>query len=108
MDSITFQIDDIFFNWDERKSRSNFKNHGVAFQEAATCWLDDDAVEIYDDEHSETEPRWLMIGRSDLGRLLTCWYTERQFGEQEVVRLIGARVTTPTEKSLYYETTKER
>jgi uncharacterized DUF497 family protein len=108
MDSITFQIDDLFFSWDERKSRANFKNHGVAFQETATCWLDENTIETYDEEHSETETRWLMIGKSDVGRILTCWYTERRFGEQEVIRLIGARRSTTSEKSLYYEKAKQR
>jgi hypothetical protein len=106
MGSINFQIGDLFFSWDERKSRANFKNHGVAFHEAATCWIDDDAIEIYDEAHSETETRWLMIGKSDVGRLLTCWYTERQFGEQEAIRLIGARRSTNSEKRMYYEKTK--
>ncbi len=106
MDSIIFQIGELFFRWDERKSRANFKNHGVAFQEAATCWLDESAVETYDEKHSDTEVRWLMIGKSDAGRILTCWYTERQFGKQEVTRLIGARRSTTSEKSLYYEKTK--
>jgi uncharacterized protein len=108
MDSITFQIGDLFFSWDERKSRGNFRNHGVAFQEAATCWLDGFAVEIYDEKHSEIETRWLMIGKSDVGRILTCWYTERQFGDQEIIRLIGARHSTFSEKSMYYEEAKKR
>lgn len=66
----------------------------MAFQEAATCWLDQHAIEVYAEEHSDRETRWLVIGRSDIGRLLTCGYTERQLGKQEVVRLIGARLST--------------
>jgi len=108
MDSITFQIGELFFSWNERKSRANFKNHGVAFQEAATCWLDTYAVESYDEKHSDAETRWLMIGKSDVGRILACWYTERKFSEQEVIRLIGARRSTTSEKSLYYEKAKQR
>jgi hypothetical protein len=104
MERIAFQIGDLFFSWDERKSQMNLRNHGVAFDEAATCWLDKKAVEVYDEMHSTLETRWLVIGRSDLGRLLTCWYTERLLGEQEVVRLIGSRLSTSTEKSLYHAT----
>lgn len=103
MEPVVFQLGDFLFSWDERKSRSNFKNHGVAFSEAATCWLDEYAIEKFDDEHSDTETRWLMIGKSDLGRLLTCWYTERKFGDQDIVRLIGARHATAKEKRIYYE-----
>jgi len=106
MEPVVFQLDNFLFSWDERKSRSNFKNHSVVFSEAATCWLDEYAVEAFDEEHSDIETRWLMIGKSDLGRLLTCWYTERKFGDQEVVRLIGARRATTREKRTYYETKK--
>jgi hypothetical protein len=45
MEPIQFEIGDFFFSWDEQKSRANLKNHGVHFQEAATCWLDGNAVE---------------------------------------------------------------
>lgn len=102
MDTITFQISDLLFSWDDRKNRANFKKHQVAFEESATCWLDEYAVEAYDKEHSDTETRWLLIARSDLGRLLTCWYTEKQFNNQEVIRIIGARPSTSSEKRLYY------
>jgi len=80
----------------------------VAFQEAATCWLDDFAVETYDQKHSEFEARWLLLGKSEIGRLLACWYTERKFGGQESIRLIGARPATNIEKGIYYENAKKR
>lgn len=102
MEQITSQIGDFFFSWDEGKSRANNKKHGVTFHEAATCWLDSYAREIYDEGHSQNETRWLMVGRSNLDRLLICWYTERKIGQQQIVRLIGARITTLKEKEFYY------
>ncbi|NUO78861.1 BrnT family toxin [candidate division KSB1 bacterium] len=105
MNKITFQIGDFLFSWDARKSRANYKKHGVMFDEAATCWLDEYAKETYDEEHSQNEIRWLMIGRSDLDRLLICWYAERRIGQQQVIRLIGARLATLKEKEMYYGNT---
>lgn len=102
------QIGELLFTWDERKNRANFKKHGVAFQEAATCWQDDFAVEVYDEKHSAVETRWLVIDKSAARRLLICWYTERDWDEQQVLRLIGARPVTILERERYYENAKKR
>ena len=106
MDKITFQIGDFLFSWDERKSHANDKKHGVTFYEAATCWSDEYARELYDEEHSQSEVRWLLIGRSDLNRLLICWYTERRIDQQQAIRLIGARNANTKEKVIYYASFK--
>ena len=49
------------FEFDERKSQSNLKKHGIDFVEAQLLWLDPDLLEI----PAETidEPRFLIIGR---------------------------------------------
>ena len=41
----------LLFEWDEWKDRANQVKHGVSFEEAKTVFLDDDAIEFYDDEH---------------------------------------------------------
>jgi uncharacterized DUF497 family protein len=106
IEATVLRLGNLQFTWDGRKARSNFKYHGVAFTEAATCWLDEFAIETFDEAHSDTEARWLVVGKSDLRRLLTCWYTERKSGDQDVIRLIGARRATAGEKRKYYETKK--
>ena len=43
------------FEWDARKARTNLKQHGVAFERAATVFSDKRAMSEYDSEHSEIE-----------------------------------------------------
>ena len=40
------------FERDEDKNRSNYKKHGVWFEEAQTIWVDSESVEFFDPEHS--------------------------------------------------------
>jgi hypothetical protein len=100
-----FQLGDLSFTWNLAKAKSNAQKHGVTFEEAATTWLDRDAIERFDDAHSGAEDRWLRIGRSLRGALLVTWSTVRQRGGEEVIRIIGARRATGTERKLYEETT---
>lgn len=85
------------FEWDDRKASRNKRIHGVAFQEATTCFDDRLAVEGPDEEHSQAEQRWVLIGLSEKLRLLTVNYTERH----ERIRLISARKSSRTEEARY-------
>lgn len=51
------------FEWDSEKADTNLKKHGLDFERASTVFLDPLAVSIPDDEHSETEVRWITLGR---------------------------------------------
>jgi uncharacterized protein len=87
------------FEWDEWKNRANQVKHSVSFEEAKTVFLDDDALEFYDDEHSEKEDRFLILGLSMRLRLLMVCHCERKVGE--VVRIISARRATKREQGFY-------
>ena len=63
-------MSDLRFQWDERKNRSNKKKHGVSFEEARTAFLDDNARLIDDPDHSEDEARFILMGVSELLRVL--------------------------------------
>ncbi len=53
------------FAWDPKKARANLKKHGIAFEKARSVF--------YDDEHSEWEDRFLLLGLSaQLLLLLVC------------------------------------
>lgn len=54
-------------------------------------------IDLFDDEHSEGERRFLMVGESEQNRLLIVSYTERE----NSVRIISARELTPKEKREY-------
>jgi uncharacterized DUF497 family protein len=85
------------FEWDAHKAWANFRKHGVSFNEAMEVFYDPNALERYDDLHSDDESRFTIIGMSSR-RLLHVAYTERA---GETLRLISARKATGTERELY-------
>jgi uncharacterized DUF497 family protein len=89
------------FDWDVRKNQENRRKHGVSFEEAATVFFDDNAVEFYDDVHSALEDRFLMLGRSAKLRILLVCFCLRSGGG--VIRIISARKATKREQKLYPE-----
>lgn len=87
----------LVFEWHARKAKENLRKHGVSFEEGRTLFADDHLLVAPDREHSYDEVRYLAIGRSDVGRLLTVCFTERD----SVLRLISARVAEPWERREY-------
>jgi uncharacterized DUF497 family protein len=83
--------------WDSDKADSNFKKHGVSFEEAATALLDPMAL-AQEDAAAEGEPRWILIGMTTQLQLLTVVYTLRR---QDRIRLISARRATRKEAKHY-------
>ena len=83
--------------WNPNKAATNLRKHGVSFEEAATALLDPMAL-AHEDEDSDDEPRWVLVGMSAHPRLLTVVYTLR--GE-ETIRLISARRATREEGEYY-------
>jgi uncharacterized DUF497 family protein len=92
-----FRVGRLVFECDDAKAESNTEKHGVAFEDAATVFMDGSAKTYYDQDHSGDEDRYYAIGFARSGRLLTFSFTER--GER--LRLIGARRATPHERKKY-------
>ena len=85
--------------WDDAKSRANQRKHGVSFPEAQTVFFDENALEFYDDTHSEWEDRFLLLGLSAQLRVLLVCHCLRDEGS--VIRIISARKATRRERGLY-------
>jgi uncharacterized DUF497 family protein len=84
--------------WDRSKNLANQQKHGVSFEEASELFLSGvDYLEIFDDEHSAAEDRFIAIGPIRRGIILIIW-TER---DEETVRIISARWATKGEEALY-------
>ncbi len=92
-------MDNVGFLWDEQKAAQNARKHGVSFEEATSVFLDENAIEFFDPDHSEDEDRFLMLGMSWRLRLLAVHYTVRAHGRQ--IRLISARKATRNEAKAY-------
>lgn len=92
------------FEWDPRKAHDNRDKHGVAFDEASTVFRDSMAISILDQEHSETEDRWITVGISEKGRLLIVVHTFLDEGEDgATIRIISTRKATKQETKTYGE-----
>lgn len=89
----------IKFEWDAAKANSNKKKHGVSFEEAQSVFYDEFAVQFFDEDNSESEDRFLMLGFSDEPRLLIVCHCERNQGN--TIRIISARKATNNESQYY-------
>jgi Uncharacterized protein conserved in bacteria len=96
-------MQNVLFEWDERKNLVNIKKHGISFQEARTCFEDEFAEVFPDTEHSAIEDRYILLGLSETHKTLVVIYTERdkKNDEQTILRIISARKATRKE-FLYY------
>ena len=88
------------FEWEESKNIINIQKHHVSFEEAITVFKDIKAVLLYDENHSETEDRFNIIGISQLSKLLIVCHCYRE--SDTIIRIISARKPTKTETK-YYE-----
>jgi uncharacterized DUF497 family protein len=85
------------FEWDGDKAEINWREHGVAFNEAIKSFRDPFAVERLDDREDYGEERINLIGMCD-GVVIHVTYTER--GER--IRIISARRAEKHEQDDYY------
>lgn len=84
------------YDCDPDKRAANLEKHAVDFDEAATCLLDEMAL-VREDGDILGEQRWVLLGMSRKGRLLTVVYTMRG----DLPRLISARRATTNEERDY-------
>ena len=90
---------DLRYEWDERKNRSNQRKHGVAFDEARTSFLDENARLVVDPDRSDDEDRFILVGLSIRLRLLVVSHCYRE--SERVVRILSARKADPSERRDY-------
>lgn len=94
-------MDDIRFEWDETKSRTNKRKHGVSFEEAQTVFLDENAIRFFDPDHSADEERFLMLGISFQLRVLIVCHCFRE--ADAIIRIISARIANQKEEVTYWK-----
>ena len=89
----------IKFEWDQQKSISNHKKHGISFNEAKTVFYDEQARVIHDPEHSHEEDRFIILGLSISLNLLVVCHCFRD--DEKIIRIISARKATRKESASY-------
>ena len=95
---------DYDFEWDPIKAKKNLTKHGVRFETAATVFKDPKAITIPDEDHSETEERWMTLGVCSTGGLLVVVHTFKSITQnQMLIRIISGRKADKKETSSYQE-----
>jgi uncharacterized protein len=88
--------DPIKFEWD-MGNIAKTKKHGLSQEEIESVFFDPNKKVYFDQNHSELETRYLIVGLSQLGRHTYLVVTERK-GK---VRIISARYMHQKEVKLY-------
>jgi uncharacterized DUF497 family protein len=90
------------FDWDDEKSRKNLAEHDVSFELAS--YVFDDPLHHSVLDPCEHEERWQTIGVvKDLVTILVVHTITEIEGEEELVRIISARLATTHERRAYEE-----
>ena len=96
MSNVEYQSGELLFEWDSEKARINKLKHRVSFETASNVFFDENRIEKLDDEHSDDEDRWKVLGKVD--SVLLVIYTERE----DRTRIISARRADKDERRIYY------
>ena len=89
------------FEWHPGKGASNLRKHGVSFELAATVFSDPLAISMPDEEHSESEERWVTMGEVRTGQLIVVCHTFHRCEDAWKVRIISARPATRNERQVF-------
>jgi len=98
-EDIYYELHGHRFVWDKTKAEINLAKHGILFEEAASVFVLDEQETFIDDEHSDDEERWIVIGISQSLRLLTVVHCWRE--DDTIIRIISARKATQLECKLW-------
>ena len=89
------------FDWDDGNSRKSLLKHGVTQQESEQVLLNEPVAVTVDAAHSQAEPRYHAVGRTDAGRLVHVTFTLRMNGTR--IRVVSARSASRRERKVYDE-----
>jgi uncharacterized DUF497 family protein len=84
-------------SWEDVKDAANQKRHGISFDEAQALFTTGEYLEVFDQEHSETEERFVAIGLIGRGLIVLIWTQS----EEDTAHIISARFATKGEEKLY-------
>src|ERR1700730_5375428 len=88
----------IGFEWDEGNARKH-EQHRVSMAEAEQVFFNPPLLVLPDAKHSDTEPRFHALGKTNEGRRLYISFTLRDAGQ--FIRVISARNMHRKERAIY-------
>ncbi len=87
------------FDWNKGNIDKSYFKHGVTLNQAEEAFLDEAAIVLQDFKHSQTESRYLLIGKTANNKILFIVFTLR--GKK--IRIISARAADKKEAKRYVE-----
>ncbi|TAN41754.1 MAG: BrnT family toxin [Nitrospirae bacterium] len=91
------------FDWDEGNAYKSDK-HGISSSEAEQIFINEPLLLLCDEKHSQKEPRYHALGKTNDGRILHVTFTLREKGTK--IRVISARPAHKKERVIYEQKTK--
>lgn len=85
------------FQWNEGNLFKNPEKHGVSNSESEEVFFNEPLIVADDLKHSEIEPRWYALGKTNEGRLLFTVFTIRN----DQIRIISSREMNQKERDIY-------
>ena len=89
------------FEWDEGNERKSQERHAVSQGEAEQVFFSAPLFLLQDTKHTESEPRFHALGKTEPGRLLHITFTTMAEGKK--IRVISARDMNRKERIVYEE-----
>jgi uncharacterized DUF497 family protein len=93
---IQYTLQDVSFEWDNKKATTNFRKHKIKFELAAEAFFDP-FVCYLDEQIVGSELRERLVGLTTTWVLLLVIYVMRG----DVIRIVSARTVTKAEREMY-------
>jgi uncharacterized DUF497 family protein len=87
------------FDWDAGNAYKSQEKHGVTQGEAEEVFFNQPLLVIGDERHSEQESRYLALGTTSTGVLLSIVFTLRK--RSTLIRVVSARPMSKKERVFY-------
>jgi len=94
-------MQELRFEWNEKKAVANLKKHGVSFENAKSVFWDEAALLLADEHHSDDEERFHLLGLDWSSRELVVCHCYRQ--EDDLIRIVSARKAERWEQQIYWK-----
>jgi uncharacterized DUF497 family protein len=88
------------FDWDNGNIDKNRLRHNVENFECEQIFFNRPLIILDDSKHSESEKRWVALGKTDKDRFLVIIFTKRK---KNLIRIISARDMNKRERAFYNE-----
>jgi len=93
------------FEWDDGNAGKSARKHGVDRFESQQVFFNEPLILAEDLSHSQDEPRFNALGKTDAGRAMHVTFTLR--GGGKLIRVISARDMSRKERLVYGKSPEE-